>query len=117
MTELKENGHELDVKLVQEMRNQAKPICEQVLPAVIEHFGDFEVFGTFGGGLQTTTAILMPSRLRVATPREAKKVVHGSHCPPLRSSKGIRGNTRERLEPPRGRTTGGGRDHTTIPHA
>lgn len=44
LTELKENGHELDTKLVQEMRNQAKPICEQVLPAVIEHFGDFEVF-------------------------------------------------------------------------
>jgi ATP-dependent exoDNAse (exonuclease V) beta subunit len=44
LTELKENGHELDAKLVQEMRGQAKPICEQVLPAVVEHFGDFEVF-------------------------------------------------------------------------
>lgn len=44
LTELKENGHELDKALIQEMRSQAKPICEQVLPAVVEHFGDFEIF-------------------------------------------------------------------------
>lgn len=40
---LKENDHELNKSLVLEMRAQAKPICEQVLPGVIEHFGDFEV--------------------------------------------------------------------------
>ena len=30
---------------------------------------------------------------------------------------GILVNTRGHVEPPRGRTTGGGEDHTTIPHA
>lgn len=40
---LKEQGKVLDEKLVTDMRSQAKPICEQVLPAVKEHFGNFEV--------------------------------------------------------------------------
>ena len=44
LKQLKEEGHELNVKLVTDMRAQAKPICEQVLPAVKEHFGSFEVF-------------------------------------------------------------------------
>jgi len=40
---LKKDGHEIDKSLVDDMRTQAKPICEQVLPAVKEHFGEFEV--------------------------------------------------------------------------
>jgi len=40
---LKEQGKQLDEKLVNEMRQQARPICEQVLPAVKEYFGEFEV--------------------------------------------------------------------------
>lgn len=40
---LKESGRQLDNKLVNDMRKQALPICEQVLPAVREYFGDFEV--------------------------------------------------------------------------
>ncbi len=41
---LKEEGKELNVSLISDMRRQAVPICEQVLPAVKEHFGAFEVF-------------------------------------------------------------------------
>ena len=40
---LKDNGKELNNKLVSEMRSQAIPICEQVIPAVKNHFGNFEV--------------------------------------------------------------------------
>jgi ATP-dependent exoDNAse (exonuclease V) beta subunit len=40
---LKESGHELNENLVTEMRAQARPICEQVIPAVKDHFGEFEV--------------------------------------------------------------------------
>lgn len=40
---LKEQGKELNKELVSDMRNQARPICEQVLPAVKKHFGSFEV--------------------------------------------------------------------------
>lgn len=40
---LKEQGKELDEKLVNDMRQQARPICEQVIPAVREYFGEFEV--------------------------------------------------------------------------
>jgi len=40
---LKDSGHELNKTLITEMRNQAKPICEQVIPAVKNHFGEFEV--------------------------------------------------------------------------
>lgn len=40
---LKEQGKMLDENLVTDMRSQAKPICEQVLPAVKQHFGNFEV--------------------------------------------------------------------------
>ena len=40
---LKQSGKELDNKLINEMRNQAVPICEQVLPAVRDHFGNFKV--------------------------------------------------------------------------
>lgn len=41
---LKENNHDFDKKLVLDMREQARPICKQILPAVKEQFGDFEVF-------------------------------------------------------------------------
>ena len=41
---IKEEGTTLNASLVQEMRKQAKPICEQVIPAVKEYFGDFEIF-------------------------------------------------------------------------
>lgn len=40
---LREQGKELDEKLVNDMRQQARPICEQVIPAVKEYFGEFEV--------------------------------------------------------------------------
>ena len=36
-------GKDLNLGLVSEMRAQAKPICEQVLPAIKSHFGEFEV--------------------------------------------------------------------------
>jgi hypothetical protein len=44
LREIKESGQEMNRDLISEMRSQAVPICEQFLPAVIEHFGDFEVF-------------------------------------------------------------------------
>lgn len=40
---LKEQGKQLDEDLVNDMRKQAKPICEQIIPAIKEHFGEFEV--------------------------------------------------------------------------
>jgi ATP-dependent exoDNAse (exonuclease V) beta subunit len=40
---LKDEGKELNAKLVSDMREQAKPICEKVIPAVKDHFGSFEV--------------------------------------------------------------------------
>lgn len=40
---LKEEGHKINAPMVSDMRSQAKPICEQVLPAVREYFKDFEV--------------------------------------------------------------------------
>jgi len=40
---LEEQGLVLKDNLVKEMRAQAIPICEQVLPAVKKHFGDFKV--------------------------------------------------------------------------
>lgn len=40
---LTEAGKKIDSKLVEQMKKQAIPICEQVLPAVREHFGSFEV--------------------------------------------------------------------------
>ncbi len=40
---LKESGHTLNKDLVSDMRNQARPICEQIIPAVKEHFGNFEI--------------------------------------------------------------------------
>ena len=43
LTKLKSEGHTLNRPLINDMRSQAKPICEQVLPAVKEHFGDFEI--------------------------------------------------------------------------
>lgn len=43
LTILKDQGKELNKDLVSDMRTQAKPICEQVLPAVKEHFGPFDV--------------------------------------------------------------------------
>lgn len=43
LEELKQSGHTLNKTLVNDMRNQARPICEQVIPAVKEHFGNFEI--------------------------------------------------------------------------
>lgn len=43
LSALKNSGKNLDNDLVQDMRKQAVPICEQVLPAVREHFGNFQV--------------------------------------------------------------------------
>tara|TARA_A200000159_G_scaffold164833_1_gene196645 strand:+ start:2743 stop:3525 length:783 start_codon:yes stop_codon:yes gene_type:complete len=40
---LRSNGSTLNEELVSDMRNQATPICEQVLPSVKKHFGKFEV--------------------------------------------------------------------------
>jgi len=40
---LKEENHQFDKKLVGEMREQAKPICEKILPAVQSQFGNFTV--------------------------------------------------------------------------
>ena len=40
---LKESGYEADQKLASEMLTQAVPICEQVLPKIRSHFGNFEV--------------------------------------------------------------------------
>lgn len=43
LIKLKEQGKVLDNDLVTNMRSQAVPICDQVIPAVKEYFGDFEV--------------------------------------------------------------------------
>lgn len=43
LLKIKESGLEINDTLVSEMRHQARPICEQVLPAVKDHFGDFSV--------------------------------------------------------------------------
>ena len=43
LIKLKEDGHELNKNMVSDMRQQARPICEQVIPAVKDHFGEFEV--------------------------------------------------------------------------
>ena len=40
---LEEQGKQLNHKLISEMKEQAGPICEQVLPVVKQHFGNFEV--------------------------------------------------------------------------
>ena len=40
---LKESGHTPNRDLIEEMYKQAVPICEQVVPAVKDHFGEFEV--------------------------------------------------------------------------
>jgi ATP-dependent exoDNAse (exonuclease V) beta subunit len=40
---LKDQGHDLNTRLVSEMMEQAIPICDQVLPAVRTHFGKFQV--------------------------------------------------------------------------
>ena len=40
---LKGQGKRLNDKLVDEMRKQARLICEQILPVVREYFGEFEV--------------------------------------------------------------------------
>jgi ATP-dependent exoDNAse (exonuclease V) beta subunit len=40
---LKDQGRVLNEELVADMGKQAIPICEQVLPAVRQHFGEFEV--------------------------------------------------------------------------
>tara|TARA_Y100001937_G_C7131736_1_gene337845 strand:+ start:2740 stop:3522 length:783 start_codon:yes stop_codon:yes gene_type:complete len=40
---LKQQGKQLNNDLVSDMRLQAAPICDQVIPAVKNHFGEFEV--------------------------------------------------------------------------
>jgi len=40
---LSENGKQLNQDLIRDMESQATQICEQVLPAVKQHFGIFEV--------------------------------------------------------------------------
>ncbi len=40
---LTDNGKQTNTELIAEMRKQAVPICEQVLPSVRKHFGNFEV--------------------------------------------------------------------------
>ena len=40
---IKDSGIELNQSLISEMKQQAIPICKQVLPAVKEHFGNFKV--------------------------------------------------------------------------
>lgn len=44
LLELKNNNHELNKPLVTEMRQQAKRLCNLVLPSIEEHFGEFKVF-------------------------------------------------------------------------
>ena len=41
---LKEEGYDINSKLVQEMRSQAKSICDNVLDELKNHFPEFEVF-------------------------------------------------------------------------
>ena len=43
LTQLKDEGHQLNAEMVSDMRQQAIPICEQIIPAVKDHFGEFEV--------------------------------------------------------------------------
>jgi hypothetical protein len=43
LNSLKSLGLSLDKKMVEEMRIQAGPICEQVLPSVYDHFGNFDI--------------------------------------------------------------------------
>lgn len=43
LKQLKSEGHQLNASMITDMRQQAKPICEQVIPSVKEHFGEFEV--------------------------------------------------------------------------
>jgi ATP-dependent exoDNAse (exonuclease V) beta subunit len=43
LKKLKDEGKKLDSSLVSDMRKQAVPICNQVLPEVKSHFGEFEV--------------------------------------------------------------------------
>jgi len=40
---LKEEGHNFDRHLIKDMREQAKPICESIFPAIRDEFGDFTV--------------------------------------------------------------------------
>ena len=40
---LRDEGVELNNELISEMKSQSVPICEQVLPAVKEHFGKFQI--------------------------------------------------------------------------
>jgi len=41
---LKQEGHSIDTKLVQDMRNQAKAICRDALQELQNYFSDFEIF-------------------------------------------------------------------------
>ena len=41
--QVKLSGTHIDENLIDQMKDQAIPICQQVLPAVKDHFGDFKV--------------------------------------------------------------------------
>ncbi len=41
---LKKENHEFNKQLVSEMRDQAKPICDNIFSSVLEEFGEFNVF-------------------------------------------------------------------------
>lgn len=43
LSSLKEEGHEINSSLVHDMISQAQPICSQVIPAVKDYFGNFEI--------------------------------------------------------------------------
>ena len=43
LEQLRESEISINSALVEEMREQAKPICSQILPAVRNHFGEFEI--------------------------------------------------------------------------
>ncbi len=43
LNQLKADGHELNKSMVVDMRSQAGPICEQLIPAVKDYFGEFEI--------------------------------------------------------------------------
>ena len=40
---LKQQGKKLNASLISDMRKQALPICKQIIPAVKEYFGNFEI--------------------------------------------------------------------------
>lgn len=41
---LKKENHEFNKQLISEMRDQAKPICDNIFSSILEEFGEFSVF-------------------------------------------------------------------------